>query len=70
MKVLDDIERDARAKRITGPATVLVLVEVIRAATVLRKRLEYPEVGVGLTEKRRELLAFDAAMAKLESGKL
>lgn len=49
-----------------NPQTVLAMVEAIRAATVLRKRLEYPEAGVGLTERRRELLAFDAAMAKLE----
>jgi hypothetical protein len=69
MSKLDDIERLARtSERLTilTPFTTLQMVEVIRAATVLRKRLEYPHTGGDLTERRRELLAFDAAMAELD----
>lgn len=68
MSKLDELETAAKASRLwrANPATVLAMVEVIRAATALRKRLEYPVTGVGLTERRLELLAFDAALAKLE----
>lgn len=38
---------------------------VVAAADVLRQRLKFPLVGVGLTERRRELLAYDAVREAL-----
>ena len=44
-----------------------LLLDLVEAADKMRARLEYPVTGVGLTDRRRELLAYDTARAALES---